>query len=131
VFSFDAGNRHISPAIAIKSPAMNFPSMGLMFKNKSRCLFYFNSVNLSFAGTYSRSEQGIIIWRLKANVSVWTWLRFDINFVYEKALLWLRNESKAIFFLSASNPRPIYEISTGFYLTVSFTSEDKYAMNEG
>ena len=37
------------------------------------------------------------------------------------------------FFLSASNPRPIYEISitSGFYLTVSFTSEDKYAMNEG
>ena len=36
-------------------------------------------------------------------------------------------------FLSASNPRPIYEISitSGFYLTVSFTSEDKYAMNEG
>jgi hypothetical protein len=31
------------------------------------------------------------------------------------------------FFLSASNPRPIYEISitSGFYLTVSFTSEDK------
>ena len=28
VFSFEAGNRHISPAIAIKSPAMNFPSMG-------------------------------------------------------------------------------------------------------
>jgi hypothetical protein len=27
VFSFDAGNRRISPAIAIKSPAMNFPSM--------------------------------------------------------------------------------------------------------
>jgi hypothetical protein len=26
VFSFEAGNRHISPA-------MNFPSMGLMFKN--------------------------------------------------------------------------------------------------
>jgi hypothetical protein len=36
-------------------------------------------------------------------------------------------------FLSALNPRPIYEISitSGFYLTVSFTSEDKYAMNEG
>jgi hypothetical protein len=27
VFSFEAGNRRISPAIAIKSPAMNFPSM--------------------------------------------------------------------------------------------------------
>jgi hypothetical protein len=26
VFSFDAGNGRISPAIAIKSPAMNFPS---------------------------------------------------------------------------------------------------------
>jgi hypothetical protein len=39
----------------------------------------------------------------------------------------------AIFFLLAQNSRPIYEISitTGFYLTVSFTSEDKYAMNEG
>jgi hypothetical protein len=57
VFSFEAGNRRISPAIAIKSPAMNFSRMGLMFKNKSRCLFYFNSVNLSFVGTYSRSEQ--------------------------------------------------------------------------
>jgi len=28
VFSFHAGNRRISPAIAIKSLAMNFPSMG-------------------------------------------------------------------------------------------------------
>jgi hypothetical protein len=38
----------------------------------------------------------------------------------------------AIFFLSAPNPRPIYEISitSEFYLTVSFTSKDKYAMNE-
>jgi hypothetical protein len=133
VFSFEAGNLRISPAIAIKSPAMNFPSMGLMFKIKSRWLFYFNSVNLSFAGTYSRSEQGIIIRRLKTNLSVWAWLRFELNFVYEKALLWLRNESMAIFFLSTPNPRPIYEISitSGFYLTVSFTSEDKYAMNEG
>jgi hypothetical protein len=36
-------------------------------------------------------------------------------------------------FLSAQNRRPIYEISitSGFYLTLSFTSEDKYAMNEG
>ena len=59
VFSFEAGNRHISPAIAIKSLAMNFPSMG-MFKNKLSCLFYFNSVSLSFAGMYSRSEHGII-----------------------------------------------------------------------
>jgi hypothetical protein len=35
----------------------------------------------------------------------------------------------AILFLSAQNPRPIYEISitSGFYLTVSFTSEDKYS----
>jgi hypothetical protein len=56
-----------SPVIAIKSPAMNFPSM---FKNKSRCLFYFNSVNLSFADTYSRSEQGIIIRRLKTHIRV-------------------------------------------------------------
>jgi hypothetical protein len=30
-----------------------------MLKNKLRCLFYFNSVNLSFADTYSLSEQGI------------------------------------------------------------------------
>ena len=51
MYSFEAGNRHISSAIAIKSPAMNFPSMGLMF-----C----NSVSLSFAGMYSRSEHGII-----------------------------------------------------------------------
>jgi hypothetical protein len=53
--------------------------------------------------------------------------------MYEKALLWLRNESMAIFFLSVQNPRPIYEISitSGFYLTVSFTSEDNYAMNKG
>jgi hypothetical protein len=28
VFSFEAGNRCISSAIAIRSPAMNFPSMG-------------------------------------------------------------------------------------------------------
>jgi hypothetical protein len=37
------------------------------------------------------------------------------------------------FFLSASNSRLIYNISitSGFYLTVSFTSEDKYAMTEG
>jgi hypothetical protein len=37
------------------------------------------------------------------------------------------------FFLLASNPHPIYEISItfGFYLTVSLTSEEKYAMNEG
>ena len=28
VFSFEAGNRGISPAISIKSPAMNFQSMG-------------------------------------------------------------------------------------------------------
>ena len=70
VFSFEAGNRRISVAIAIKSSTMNFPSMGLMFKNKSRCLFYFNSVNLSFADTYSLSEQGIIIRRLKTNLSV-------------------------------------------------------------
>ena len=60
VFSFEAGNWHISPAIAIKSPAMNSPSMGLMLKNKSSCLFYFNCVSLSFAGIYSRSEHGII-----------------------------------------------------------------------
>ena len=50
----------ISPAIAIKSPAMNFPSMGLMLKNKLSCLFYINSVSLSFAGMYSRSEHVII-----------------------------------------------------------------------
>jgi hypothetical protein len=36
-------------------------------------------------------------------------------------------------FLSASNSRSIYDISitSGFYLTVSFTSEDKYAITEG
>ena len=75
-------------------------------------------------------NKGFIIRRLKTNLSVWTWQRFDLNFVYEKALLWIRNESMAIFFLSAQNPRPIYKISitSGFYLTVSF---DKYAMNEG
>jgi hypothetical protein len=27
VFSFEAGNWRISPVIAVKSPAMNFPSM--------------------------------------------------------------------------------------------------------
>ena len=42
VFSFGAGYRRISPAMAIKSLAMNFPNMGFMFKNKSRCIFYFN-----------------------------------------------------------------------------------------
>ena len=43
-----------------------------------------------------------------------------------------KNRVDGHFFVSASNPRPIYEISitSGFYLTVSFTSEDKYAMNE-
>ena len=37
------------------------------------------------------------------------------------------------FFLSASNSQSIYDISitSGFYLTVSFTSEDKYAITEG
>ena len=60
VFSFEAGYLRISSAIAIKSLAMNFPSMGLMFKTKSRCIFYFNSISLSFAGTYSRSDQGVI-----------------------------------------------------------------------
>ena len=37
------------------------------------------------------------------------------------------------FFLSASNSRFIYDtsITSSFYLTVSFTSEDKYAMTEG
>ena len=104
-----------------------------MFKNKSCCLFYFNSVNLSFADTYSRSEQGIIIRRLKTNLSVWTWLRFYLFFVYEKSTAVTKKRVDGHFFLSASNPRPIYEISitSGFYLTVSFTSEDKYAMNEG
>jgi hypothetical protein len=38
----------------------------------------------------------MIIRGLKANLSVWVWLRFDLNFVYEKALLWQRNESMAI-----------------------------------
>ena len=33
VFSFEAGYRRISPAIAIKSLAINFPSMGLVLKN--------------------------------------------------------------------------------------------------
>jgi hypothetical protein len=32
VFSFEAGNRCISSAITIKSPAMNFPSMGFNVK---------------------------------------------------------------------------------------------------
>jgi hypothetical protein len=37
------------------------------------------------------------------------------------------------FFLSAWNSRSIYDISitSGFYLAISFTSEDKYAMTEG
>jgi hypothetical protein len=37
------------------------------------------------------------------------------------------------FLLSASNFRSIYDISitSGFYLIVSFTSENKYAMTEG
>ena len=60
MFSIEARNQRISPAIAIKSPAMNFPSKGLMLQNKSSCLFYFNSVSLSFAGMYSWSEHGII-----------------------------------------------------------------------
>jgi hypothetical protein len=49
---------------------MNFPSMVLMFKNKSSCLFYFNSVSLSFAGMYSLSEQVniYIIRELKRNL---------------------------------------------------------------
>ena len=56
--------------------------------------------------------------------------------MYEKALLWQRNELMPYdghFLLSASNSRPIYDLSitSGFYLTVSFTLEDKYAMTEG
>jgi hypothetical protein len=37
------------------------------------------------------------------------------------------------FFILASNSPPIYDLSitSGFYLTVSFTSEDTYAMTEG
>jgi hypothetical protein len=83
--------------------------------------------------TYSRSEQGIMIRRLKTNLSVWTCLRFYLYFVYEKALLWRRNESMAIFFFRPQILVPFDEISitSGFYLTVSFTSEDNYAMNEG
>jgi hypothetical protein len=42
----------------------------------------------------------MIIRGLKTNLSVWAWLRFDLNFVYEKALLWQRNESMVIFFFS-------------------------------
>jgi hypothetical protein len=40
---------------------------------------------------------------------------------------------KLLFIIPTPNPRPIYEISitSGFYLMVSFTSEDKYAMHEG
>ena len=86
----------------------------------------FNSVSLSFAGMYSRHVLSewtwdyiiMIIWGLKTNLSVWAWLRFDLNFVYEKALLWQRNESMANFFFQ---PRPIYNISitSGFYL-ISF-----------
>ena len=69
----------------------------------------------------------MIIRGLKTNLSVCAWLRFDLNFVYEKALLWQRNESMVNFFLSASNSCPIYNISitSGFYL-ISLTSEDKY-----
>ena len=57
---------------------------------------------------------------LKTNLSVWTWLRFDLNFVYEKALLWLRNESMA----------HLWDFN---YFRISLTSEDNYAtcMNEG
>ena len=53
--------------------------------------------------------------------------------MYEKALLWQRNRVDGQFFLSVSNSRSIYDISitSGFYLTVSFTSEDKYAMTKG
>ena len=68
VFSIESGNRRISPDIAIKSPAMNFSSMGLMFKTKSSFHFYFNSVRLSFAGMYSRIEHGNS--GLKTNLSV-------------------------------------------------------------
>ena len=84
VFSFDAGNRHISLAIA-----MNFPSMAFMLKTKLSCLYYFNSVSLSFAGMYkctlgvNRGLYNSVI----ENKSVCTWLQFDLNFVYEKALL--------------------------------------------
>ena len=53
MFSFEAGYRCISLAIAIKSLAIN---LGLMLKKKSSCLFYFNSASLSVAGMYYQSE---------------------------------------------------------------------------
>jgi hypothetical protein len=96
-------------------------------------LFSILILNLSFAETSSRSEQGIIIRQLKTNLSVWTWLRFYLYFVYEKALLWRRNKSMAIFFFRPQILVPFmrFQLLPVFYLTVSFTSEDKYAMNEG
>jgi hypothetical protein len=41
----------------------------------------------------------------------------------------IAGDFRPFFFLSAQNPLPISEISitSGFYLMVSFTSEDKYA----
>ena len=78
-----------------KIPGYEFSKHGLNVQNKSSCLFYFNSVSLSFAGMYSEWTWDYIIMiirRLKTNLSVWAWLRFDLNFVYEKALLWQRNE---------------------------------------
>jgi len=113
VFSFEGGNRCISPAIAIKSPAMNFSSMGSMLKNKSSCLFYFNCVSLSFAGMYSRSEQ-ILVFELG----------YDLTLISCMKKCCCDKESSRW---------PIFGISitSGFYLTLSFSSEDKYAMNEG
>ena len=79
---------HLKPGTGAFHRLWTFQAWVLMFKNKSCCLFYFNSVNLSFADMYSRLgvNKGFIIRRLKTNLSVWTWLRFDLNFVYEKVL---------------------------------------------
>jgi hypothetical protein len=49
VFSFDAGNLRVSPAIAIKSPAMNFPSMG---RKASRIVIRY--------GQYGRKASSIV-----------------------------------------------------------------------
>ena len=48
--------------------------------------------------------------------------------MYEKALLWQRNESMANFFFW---PQILVPLMIFQLLPVSFTSEDKYAMTEG
>ena len=122
--SFEVEYRHVSPIInniaAIKSQAMNFPSMVLMFS----FLFQFCKFVIS---------RHVLLERMKTNLSDWTSLRFDLNFVYrcEKALLWQRIESMANFSFCLKSSSHLYDISitSSFNLTFLFSSYDRYHPN--